>query len=142
AEEMFQRAIDADPKHAHNLGNFAQFLFCRGDNERALATLARAKFEDDGSNPALSLEIAFYEFAHGPKSQRPPALKVIHNLVTQGVRSPGWDLAENVRQAAKDGFRPKTWLARLADVIVDKKPAKVLADWAAWRSAAEDERGQ
>jgi len=42
AEAMFKRAIEADPKHANNLGNYANFLKQQGRHDEAEAMFKRA----------------------------------------------------------------------------------------------------
>ena len=49
AEEMYKRAIEADPDHANNLGNYAVFLKnARRDYDRAEEMYKRAVEADHG----------------------------------------------------------------------------------------------
>jgi Tfp pilus assembly protein PilF len=136
AQEMYERAIKADPEHAIHLGNFAQLLFCIGDKEKAQQILARAHSEDTGERADVTLELAFCQYAHGPASDRADALTQIRSLLENDVRSPEWNLSGNVQRAVEDGFRPKTWLKKLAAVISDGEPLDSLEKWAAWQKAA------
>ena len=138
AETMYERAIEADPKHANALGNLAQLLFCRGETERARDMLTRAEAANGEGDQAASLEIAFYQFAHGPESARAETLSELRRMLSNEIRSPGWDLSGNVKRVIEDGFRRKTWLPKLAAVIADEKPISTLDRWAAWKKARPD----
>jgi len=134
AEDLYRRALGADPTHANNLGNYARLLFVLGRHGEASVLVARAV--GVASAPELRLELDFYRYAH-MASERDEALALIHHGISQGDRSPGWDLSENVDRAVRDGHPEPELLADLANVIADEVPADVLNQYGAWRAAAE-----
>jgi Tfp pilus assembly protein PilF len=134
AEEYFKRAINADPKHANNLGNYAGFLFARGRDGEGLAMLERCEAENP--KPVLLMECRFYRLCRAATSdeERAELLRLIKQMITDGVRSPHFDLSANVERARIDNVPAVDLLAALAKVIADEQPAETLdpfPDWAA-----------
>jgi Tfp pilus assembly protein PilF len=134
AEEYYKRAIKADPKDADYLGNYAGFLFARGRADEAKKYLEKALELAD--NDPLIVESYFYRYAHSDdKKERAAALSEVKKLITSGVRSPGWDLSQNVARAVEDGHPEPEFLALLAKVIADEAAASELDQFEAWKDA-------
>lgn len=104
-EDYFQHALQADPEHTDNLGNYAGFKLSQGDQQKGIEILNKAfQFADPEINIDLLLECWFYQYAHiGEDSQRKESLTKIKELLESEVRSPGWDLSQNVQRGIEDG---------------------------------------
>ena len=133
AEELYEKAIEAGPTNARWLGNFAWFLLGCGRRDEALQFLSRAISADVGDNQALTLELSFYQYICAEGGDRRQHLSATKKLLLEGVRSLGWDLSQVVGQAIESGFRPKTWLQKLADVISGHRDLSALDGWKSWR---------
>ncbi|MCI5197567.1 MAG: hypothetical protein D3919_15375, partial [Candidatus Electrothrix sp. AW5] len=99
AEKMYQRAIEAAPENANCLGNYARLLFLGGDKTKAVEMLEQAERHQEKYPPDLSVELAFYRYAHC----QPQPLSPLKKLLLNGVRSLDWNLKDNVRRAEQDG---------------------------------------
>jgi tetratricopeptide (TPR) repeat protein len=103
AQKHYLKALEAEPNDADNNGNYAGFLFIIGNTKPAMQYLALAK--DINKAPErvdLTLELAFYEYAH-LANKRTLAEKKIIKLLEQGITSAGFDLSQHVEKAIKDG---------------------------------------
>lgn len=135
AEELYKREIEANPMNANNLGNYAGMLLAIGRQSDGLSVLDRALSAPD-SALAVRVECCFYALAHRAAEQRGEALSQLKRLIiTEGARSPGWDLSGNVERARSDGHPDAAWLTTLADVINEKSDPIVLDAWPAWAAA-------
>ena len=127
------RALEADPKHANNLGNYAGFLLGCGRHEEGLAVLDRAlAAEGLSENPELPAECWFYSLVHRPPEKQTEALKGLKAVLSAGGRSPGWDLGPHLAQAKARGRADLPWLEKLAAVISDGADIATLDRWAEW----------
>ncbi|MAG93400.1 MAG: hypothetical protein CMJ48_06590 [Planctomycetaceae bacterium] len=136
AEEFYKRAVDADSKDANHLGNYAQLLLASGRKKEGLEELRQATtLHADESENALSAELAFCWYAHGPAKGRTQWLGRLKKMLKEGVRSPGWDLTRNVKRAVADRHPAKSWLGKLAAVIADDAKIGSLSRWKAWKDA-------
>jgi len=127
-EDYYKMALEPDPDDpdifwkesiANNIGNYAGFLLAKGD-EKGFDFLSRAikLAEDNLAIINLLLECQFYRYAHiKDLESRKDALNRIRELLLDGVRSPGWDLSENVKRAIEDGHPHPDFLALLSKVI-------------------------
>ncbi|MEJ2069270.1 MAG: tetratricopeptide repeat protein [Syntrophobacterales bacterium] len=133
AEEYYSRALEADPNHANNLSNYAGFLLGRGDSE-GLKFLKQALKKAE--KEPLLLECLFYRYAHDPDPKaRQKSLDRIKELIKTGVRSPGWNLEDNVTRAIQDGHPEPQFLESLAKVIADEMSEQELEKFEVWKSA-------
>jgi tetratricopeptide (TPR) repeat protein len=131
AEAFYKRAIESDPKNADNLGNYSGFLLSRGRAEEAWPLLERVY--SLLPSEALRLECAFYEYAHSPDpNRRHQALRRAKELLIKGVRSPGWNLADNAVRAEADGHPNVPLLRNLAEVITKDAPLSDLEPFKEW----------
>jgi hypothetical protein len=109
--------LEADPKNSANLVNFAGFLFANGQFEEGRGVLER--FLETTYTPAAELEARFYQFAHAKDAPtRMTAKAAISELLALSVRSPGWNLRDNVVRALQDGHPEPEALERFASTIV------------------------
>lgn len=76
----------------------------------------------------------FYAYTHG-RERWPGALASLKQLLSDGVRSPGWDLRGNVQRARDSGHPEAALVAALADVISNAAPLATLEAFEAWRQA-------
>ena len=128
AEEMYQRAIKADPKHANNLGNYANFLFVSNQKSRAIQFLEKAENQPD-LVPDLKLELAFYRYAHCLPYDQAPVKKQLQ----LGARSIGWDLNANIERAGQDQHPCLQLLASIAEVIRGEENIDSLEQYSEWK---------
>ena len=134
AEKYYKRAIEADPNNANTLGNYSQLLFAVGRSEEGREKLDTV-WNERGDRKDLSVELAFYGYAHDLETNRSEWLRRLKKLLEEGARSPSWDLSANVERAKEDDHPEGEWLSKLADVVADKEPIDVLSDWGAWQDA-------
>ena len=131
AEELYRKALEIEPEQADNLGNYAGFLLGRGDEENGFSLLKKAISSTDKQD--LLLECSFYCYAHTKNEKfRNQSLGKIKDLIKSGVRSPGWNLEENVKTAIKSGHPEPEFLEKLSRVISDEIEEKELDDFDLW----------
>jgi Tfp pilus assembly protein PilF len=136
AEKYYRLAIDADPKDANNIGNFSQYLLESGQSLEGLRYWREALALNDPEDAALTVELMFYGYAHGPASELSGYLSRLKKLLGKGARSKGWNFSRNVERATKIEKHPaKIWLAKLAAVCNGSAEITTLDKWKAWRDA-------
>lgn len=128
AEAYYLRAIEADPTEFDALCNYAQLLFILGRDDEGSSLVDRALNAKPG--PEQRLELAFYRYAH-LRPHRDEALSDMSQLISSGIRSPGWDLSEHLDRADLSCLRA------FARVIADQAPPDRMDQYEAWRAAAE-----
>ena len=134
AENYYRKALEADPEHANNLGNYAGFHLALGRRDAGWPYLKKAR--DLADREDLKLELLFYEYAHTEDAgERVKRLTGIKKMIVSGVRSPGWDLTQNVERAVTDGHPEPKLLAKLAKVIAEEDKAEALEAFKAWKKA-------
>ncbi|MCW2236599.1 hypothetical protein M2351_001162 [Azospirillum canadense] len=129
--------MEADPKHANNLSNYAGLLFTRGMINEGEERLVQC--EGVATDPALLLECRFYRLCHLARSddERATALSVIRRDIDAGVRSLSFDLSGNVARAVNDGHPWPALLDCLAKVIAKRADAAELESFPEWRVAEQ-----
>ena len=136
AEEYYKRALEIEPKDVHNLGNYAGFLLARGDKKGF--SLLEKTMELSRGNPSyktILLECLFYQYAHFKDEHlQKRSLKEIKHLLQEGIRSPGWNLSDNVKRAVEDGHPHPSFLGRLAKVISEEIDIQELDKFRAWQN--------
>ena len=134
AEGYYRKALGADPQNATKLGNYAGFLLAAGRRDAGWPYLKKAR--DLAYREEVKLELLFYEYAHTEDAgERVRRLTGIKKMIVSGVRSPGWDLAQNVERAIADRHPEPKLLAKLGKVIADGDKAKALEAFKAWKKA-------
>lgn len=127
AQEMYERAIKADPKHANNLGNYAKLLFVISNHNKAVKLLEKAESIKE-LHSDLAIELAFYRYAH----VSPYALKPLKELLLNGARSIDWDLNDNVEKAIEEKHPHSDMIATIANVISGKEDIATLDKFLKW----------
>ena len=91
AEQLYQRAMNANPNNANTLGNFAGFLLSLGKNKEGYSLLDKAiSFLPVADVPGLAAELWFYAFCYWPDDKRKDALKNLKRVLLGGDCSPEW----------------------------------------------------
>lgn len=93
--------------------------------------LERAEQLQENEEPDLSVELAFYRYAHC----QPQPINPLKQLLLDDVRSLGWNLEDNVRRAEQDGHPNPALLTALAKVISDDDPIETLEQFPEWSEA-------
>jgi len=134
-EALYRRAEAAAPNDAYVLARCAGFLLA-GGNEDGYTLLERSMAAPDAARQGQSCLLAslLYLYAHAESAQlQEYALNRIRTLLNEGVRSPGWDFAENVKRAAISGHPEAEFLEKLADVVVGQVDLAALSQFDAWK---------
>ncbi len=135
AEEFYKKAIEADPNNATNLGNYGGFLFVLSRKDEA-TKFVREAIEKGKNLLPLALECHFYIYAHSDDGEeRSQSLKQLKKLLTEGIRSPGWNLYANVSKAITDGHSSPEFLQVLAKATSDEAKIEELDKFEEWRTA-------
>ena len=113
------RSATSTAHHATHLGNYAQLLFAKSDDMKAISLAEKAiTLASDEERPLLA-ECHFYLFAHSPEHHKESG-RALEKLLADGVTAGGWsfemnlerlrseedprtDLLEAVAQALEDG---------------------------------------
>lgn len=133
AQELYERALAADPNHANNLGSYARLLLERGNSAQAFEFIERAFKNAKEADDGLLAELWFYLLAVGPSERRGDALSALVALVNAGARSPGWDFSRIVAREREENRGAIDRLEQLA-VLANRAEPDVLSDWAEWTS--------
>ncbi len=135
AEEYYKKSLNIEPNNLITLSNYAGFLLSKGKKE-GFSTLERALnlSRKDMFDKVPFLECLFYQYAHRlEKDIQLHCLKEIKVLLDEGVRSPRWNLSDNVKRAIEDGHPYPDFLERLAKVISEEIDIKELDSFEIWR---------
>ena len=131
AQDMYQRAITADPHHANNLGNYAQILFAKSDDKKAISLVEKAiSLASDDEKPLLA-ECHFYLFAHSPKHRKESggALKA---LLAEGVTTGNWSFEMNLERLRREEDPRLNLLEAVARTLEDGDTSRLDA-FEEWR---------
>lgn len=63
------------------------------------------------------------------------SIEKMKSLLTHRVRSPRWDLSENVKRTVADGYPNPAFLEKLAAVIAETEDISVLEQFDEWKKA-------
>ena len=140
AETFYKRTIDANPKHANNLGNYGEFLLYRSEHERGFDFLDRsdkaAKHKGDFSKMA---ENDICRAIHTAGAERRAALsRLYRSLRAIKAPHPSWSQAERKRRLSAAAVEDRKWLAKLIDVFEGKAKIDELDEWPEWQEASSD----
>jgi hypothetical protein len=84
-----------------------------------------------------ALELAFYRYANDPDvTHQEAALGKLRELLADGVRSPGWRLDGNVKEARRIGHKDAGLVEKLARVIDDEADISELNVFPRWHVEA------
>ena len=129
---MFQRAIAADPRNTNSLGNYAQLLFAKSDDMKAISLAEKAiTLASDEERPLLA-ECHFYLFAHSPKHRKESggALKA---LLAEGVTTGDWSFEMNLERLRREADPRLELLEAAARTLEDGDMARLDA-FEEWRN--------
>jgi tetratricopeptide (TPR) repeat protein len=131
AEKLYRKALEIEPDNGNFLGNYAGYLLGRGYEENSFNLLKKAiSFVD---RQTTLIECWFYCYAHTKDDKyRNKSLCKIKDLIKSGVRSPYWNLEENVKTAVESGHPEPKFLEKLSRVISDEVDAKELDNFDVW----------
>ncbi|VVM20680.1 hypothetical protein BSPWISOXPB_6605, partial [uncultured Gammaproteobacteria bacterium] len=115
AEAYYKKSLEIEPDNAIFNGNYAQFLFIKGEESQAQVYLDKA-FNFADNHQDLLAELWFYRLAHCP-DYRQQAIEQLDALLEMGVKSIGWDFSANIERAKEQGFEPIELLQQYADKI-------------------------
>lgn len=113
AEKYYRKALVIEPQNANTIGNYACFLFIRNKTDDATQYIESAFLYNNNERNGLLAELWFYKYAHYPESCE-EAEKEIEQLLSEGVRSIGWNFDGNVETAIANGHPHPDKLKELA----------------------------
>lgn len=131
AEELYRRALAAGPGDPSLRLAYASFLLFHGEADKGLGLL-------EGMIPVLwgetLLQARFFQYAYGRfEMERAEALKRIHELFGENIRSISFDPFVHVQHLAESGHPEPELLDVLARVIAVREDVEVLDRFPAWR---------
>ena len=130
AQEMYERAIDADPNNANNLGNYSQILFATGRDEAATALATRALPLAGPDEKPLVAECRFYLFAHSPQHRRKSG-KRLRDLLAAGVTTGPWSFEPNLKRLRREKDPRHDLVRDVADALRsgDTRTLEARGEW-------------
>lgn len=131
AEEFFRRAIAVSPGDPGLRLAYAAFLLFHGEADKGLGLI-------EGMISVLwgetLLQARFFQYAYGRfEMERAEALKLIHELFDEKIRSISFDPFVHVRHLAESGHPEPELLDALARVIAVREDVEALDRFPAWR---------
>jgi Tfp pilus assembly protein PilF len=123
ALELARQALLDEPSNSDCLANYAMLLFQEGRIAQARVTLR--KLRSLAMPPSVRAEVLFYEYAHD-SDRRAAALDELQRLMSEGVRSEGWDFSRAVAVAIANKHPDEAMLRRLADLASGKSSGDAL----------------
>ncbi|MBK8458822.1 MAG: hypothetical protein IPL43_00215 [Micropruina sp.] len=136
AEALYRRALDADPTHANNLGNYAHLLFILGDDSKAepLALRALAGASEAQDLPyAPNATLPFHARSLAGGSLRGSALK---QLLDHGVSTGLADFSQNLSRCAAANNPRLPLLEAVARALAAGDPSS-LEEYPEWKGIGE-----
>lgn len=132
----YQVAVAVNPDNAPLKLNFAQLLFLRRDDQRAIEQLRDAL--RIGLDERAMLEAAFYQLAH-TEADPISLLKDVADRVARGTRL-SWNVRPNVERVREEQPQKADLLESVCEVMTGEEPpatlARVLRDWPATSGGA------
>ncbi len=108
AEKHYLIALKSRPENAIRNGNYAKLLFVLGRDDDAEKHW-KISFDncDKENEKDILLKLYFYHYAHTKNDAiRKESKTEIKKLLDKGIKSPGWDLAGNIKKVEEDGTHP------------------------------------
>ena len=131
AQDMYQRAINADPQHANNLANYAQILFAKSDDMKAMRLAEKAiTLSGDEERPLLA-ECHFYLFAHSPEHRKESG-RALKTLLADGVTTGDWSFEMNLERLRHEEDPRLELLEAVAQALRDGDTSRLNA-FEEWR---------
>ena len=128
---MYQRAIEANPTNATALGHYAQLLFAKSDDLKAISLAEKAiSLASDAERPLLA-ECHFYLFAHSPKHRKESG-RALKTLLTDGVTTGDWSFEMNLERLRREEAPRLEVLEAVARTLEDGNASRLDA-FEEWR---------
>ena len=131
AQDMYQQAIDADPHNANNLGNYAQVLFVKADDMKAISLTKKAISFAGNDEKSLLAECHFYLFAHSPKHRKDSG-GALKTLLAEGVTTGDWSFEMNLERLRREEDPRLELLEAVARTLKDGNTSRLDA-FEEWR---------
>jgi tetratricopeptide (TPR) repeat protein len=136
AEAFYKRAIDADPKHATNLGNYGQALIGRGRTDEGLRHLRSAWSNLDKTKVGNAAELA-YSLWLGTclsDSEEPVWERAFKHLIEKRFPRHPWNFDAMLAQAKKK-LKPTdyNYAKALASAFLDESEVPALEKFPRWK---------
>jgi tetratricopeptide (TPR) repeat protein len=119
AAKYYEKSIEIDPDDVNNIANYVGFLLVSEQSNKYEKYLKFAL--DNNSDDTIMAELQFYSYAH-VKENRDEALAKLKILLCKGIRSPNFNLQDNVEKAIDDNHPDAELLQRLADILTKDIP--------------------
>jgi Tfp pilus assembly protein PilF len=132
AKEYYRRTLEANPKFADALGNYAQLLLGEGQISEGLIVLNRALSEIIYGSDELRVELPIYLYAHDP-TQQELALSLLKIAFREGIRTNNWSFAITLQRAVRDGHPNLPLLEDLIKVAAGAIDSESLSRHPEWQ---------
>ena len=131
AQEMYQRAIDADPSDIDILGNYAQILFAKPDDTEAISLTEKAIALAGNDKTPLLTECHYYLFSHSP-DHRKDSGRALKALLAEGVTTGDWSFEINLERLRREDDPRLELLEAVARTLEDGNTSRLDA-FEEWR---------
>mgnify|MGYP000927015788 CR=1 FL=1 len=128
---MFQRAIAADPRNTNSLGNYAQILFAKSDDMKAISLAEKAISLASDEEKPLRAECHFYLFAHSSKHRKKSG-RALKTLLADGVTTDDWSFEINLERVRREEDPRLELLEAVAQALGDGDTSRLDA-FEEWR---------
>mgnify|MGYP000976446860 CR=1 FL=1 len=117
--------------HATHLGNYAQILFAKSDDTKAISLTEKAISLAGDDEKSLQTECHFYLFAHSP-NHRKDSRKALKTLLAEGVTTGDWSFDMNLERIRREDDPRLELLEAVARTLKDGDMARLDA-FEEWR---------
>ncbi|OMG39070.1 hypothetical protein, partial [Actinomyces naeslundii] len=121
----------ADPHHANDLGNYAQLLFAKSDNMKAIILTEKAITLANDDERSLLAECHFYLFAHSPEHRKESG-RTLKKLLADGVTTGDWSFEMNLERLRSEDDPRLNLLEAVARTLGDGDMSRLNA-FEEWR---------
>ncbi len=117
--------------HATHLGNYAQLLFAKSDDMKAISLAEKAISLASDEEKPLRAECHFYLFAHSSKHRKKSG-RAIKSLLADGVTTGDWSFEVNLERVRREKGPRLELLEAVARTLEDGDMARLDA-FEEWR---------
>lgn len=125
------RPATSTAHHATNLGNYAQILFVRSDDMKAINLADKAISLAGNDEKPLLTECHFYLFAHSPKHRKESG-RALKALLAEGVTTGDWSFKMNLGRLRREESPRLELLEAVAQALGDGDTSRLDA-FEEWR---------
>lgn len=125
---MYQRALNADPNHAH----YAHLLFITNRDVEAIRHASSAIDRAADNEEPLLAECHFYLFMRVP-DHREASGRELRAILAKGVSTDTWDFGQHLQRREREGDPRLPLLTTVADALRKGDPAG-LDEFEEWRA--------